>query len=123
MPQELSYEEISRMRQILAQHDSERKPMQTIDLNNPLREPYHFQAFPKMVYDLENSKPEHLVTLTVRNKAELDSAVSYGWSETAPAFGDSPEDELSPKFQAEAERVQEQIEQVRRKPGPKPKVA
>jgi hypothetical protein len=115
--QELTYEEIQRMRQIVQQFDAERKPMQTIDLNNPPKEPYRFQKFPKMVYDLTRSKPGHLVTATVRSEDELQAAIQDGWSEQAPAFGDGIEEHLSPSLQAEAERVQGQIEEARRRRG------
>lgn len=117
MPQELSFEEVQRMRQIVAQFDADRKPMQTIDLNNPPKEPYRFQKFPKMVYDLENSVPGSLVTQVVRSQEELDSAIERGWSEEAPAFGDGRDEYLSPTLQAEADRVQEEIETERRKRG------
>lgn len=40
------------MRQIVQMNDAQRKPMQTIDLNNPPKEPYRFQKFPMIVYDL-----------------------------------------------------------------------
>lgn len=123
MSQELSFEEVTRMRQIVAQFDAARKPMTTVDLNNPPREPYKYQAFPKMVYDLNRSQPGHLITLTVRSQAELASALEDGWNETAPAFGDEPEESLSPKYQAEAEQVQAQIEDLKRKRGRPTRVA
>lgn len=112
--QELSHAELERMRQIVQQHDAQSKPMKTIDLNNPPKEPYIFQKFPKMVYDLEASTPGHVVTRVVRSEDELADALADGFSKEAPTYGAMPEEELSPKYQAEADRVQEQIEATRR---------
>ena len=71
----LSFEEVERMRQIVQMHDAQRKPMQTIDLNNPPKEPYRFQKFSMIVYDL--SQPS---TLIVRSE-ELQAALADGWSQ------------------------------------------
>jgi hypothetical protein len=136
-PEQLTEVEISRMRQILAQHDSQSKPMTTIDLNNPPKQPYRFQKFPMMIYDLENSQPAHeiernrpnglgfetvhiaakVVSMVVQNEEQLKNALEAGWTEQAPAFGEEPEYALSAKLQNEAERVQSQIDSVKRGPG------
>lgn len=120
--EQITHEEATRLRQILAQHDAERQPFRTIDLNNPPREPYHFQKFPKMVYDHQHSVPGNLVIATVRSDDELAQALEDGWSENAPAFGDSPDDSLSPKYQAEAESIQNEID-IKRRPGRPRKIA
>lgn len=123
MQEQLTYAELERMRQIVQSADAQRQPMKTIDLNNPPREPYHFQSFPKMVYDLENSVPGKIAYLVVQNGGELSDAIASGYSLTAPSFGDAPEEILSAKYQAEASNVQQEIERVRQKPGPKPRIA
>lgn len=121
--QELSHAELARMRQIVEQHDAQRQPIRTIDLNNPPKEAYTHQKFPKMVYDLENSTPGHIVSAVVRDEEELAKAIAAGYSKEAPAFGNSPDDTLSPKYLAEANHVQQQIEETRKRGPGRPKVA
>lgn len=115
MPAQLSPEEIERMRQIVQQHDSERKPIQIVDLNNPPKEPYRFQKFPKMVYDLAHSEPGHVVSQIVRSEDDLEAALEQGWSESAPAYSDEHVEPLSPVYAAQAQRVDEQL--AARRPG------
>jgi hypothetical protein len=135
--QQLSEQEVAHMRQILAQHDSEHKPMQVFDLNNPPKEQYHFQKFPMMLYDHANSHPAYdeerpsrvgmgtdtfhvpakVITLVVETEEQLQRALGDGWSEEAPEFRETPNEHLSAKLAAEAEKVQEQIDARRRGPG------
>lgn len=107
--QPLSAEEIQHMRQILAQHDAESKPVQTFDLNNPPKQPYVFQKFPMMVYATDGEG--HLV---VSSEAELSAALKQGFTRTAPAQSEVALPQLSASLQAEADRVQEQLEANRR---------
>lgn len=107
--QPLSAEEIQHMRQILAQHDAESKPVQTFDLNNPPKQPYVFQKFPMMVYATDGEG--HLV---VSSEAELSAALKQGFTRTAPAQSEVALPQLSVSLQAEADRVQEQLEANRR---------
>lgn len=107
--QPLSAEEIQHMRQILAQHDAESKPVQTFDLNNPPRQTYVFQKFPMMVYATDGEG--HLV---VSSEAELSAALKQGFTRTAPAQSEVALPKLSASLQAEADRVQEQLEANRR---------
>lgn len=136
-PEQLSAEEIQRMRQILATHDSEHKPMQTVDLNNPPRTGYKFQKFPMIVYDLANSRAgfdedrpsrngfgvdkfhvaAKIVSMTVNTEDQLSQALANGWSENAPEFREEREEPLSVQYQNEANRVQERIEETRRHAG------
>ena len=140
MAPELTAEEIERMRQIVARHDSEHRPIQTFDLNNPPRQSYRFQKFPMMIYDHENSYPAHdeertvirgslpvqeifhvpakLVSKIVHNQRELDQALEDGWSEQAPEFREEEREEpLSARYQAEADRIQSELERVNPKRG------
>jgi hypothetical protein len=109
---QLSHEEIERMRQIVQEHDSVRKPIQTIDLNNPPKEHYRHQEFPKMVYGVHQGKRVHLV---VRNAAELRSAIEDGWTEDVPQIEEAREDHIKPEYQREADQVQEQINVANRR--------
>ena len=122
MPQQLSEEQYEQMRILLAQHESERKPLIIVDLNNPPREPYRHQKFPMMVYDLEHSTREKLITGLVHSEAELRHAIQDGWSEQAPEFREERIERLNPRLQAEADSVDEQLH--KRGPGrPKKDVA
>jgi hypothetical protein len=109
-PQQLSTEEISRMRDILAQHDKAHAN-RFMDLNNPPREPYVFQKFPMLLYSHKESKPPRaeqkrdpynpngpvelihhpamLATRTVNNEGELKQWLEKGWSKAPPVF-DAP---------------------------------
>lgn len=141
-PQQLTQEEATRLRQILAQHDSEQAPVHTIDLNNPPRQAYRFQKFPMAVYDHLNSYASRdeerpgpngrietvhvaarIVSRIVNSEHELKAALADGWSELAPEFREEREEPLSAKYENEANRIQERIEHARRRPGPKPKHA
>lgn len=133
--QQLTEVEAAQMRQILARHDSESKPVQIHDLNRPPQAPYRFQKFPMMVYDLENSYPSRdedqarrngmgiesvhipakVVSAIVNSEDELEQLLATGWSEQAPAFSEEREETLSAKYQNEANRVDEQIEAKRSK--------
>jgi hypothetical protein len=136
--QQLSETEVANLRAILAQHDSEHKPMVTMDLNNPPKAPYRYQPFPKMIYDLNAShaarderKPRELasggvvmetvhipakvVTRRVESQEELDAALAEGWSQQAPNFTAEQEIPLKAAYAAEAGQIDEEIE--RRRPG------
>lgn len=121
MPQQLSEEQYEQMRILLAQHESERKPVTIVDLNNPPREAYRHQKFPMMVYDLDHSSRERLVTGLVHSDHELQQALSDGWSIEAPEYREERIEPLKASLQAEADAVDEQLH---RKPGrPKKEVA
>lgn len=133
--QQLSESEVMHMRQILAQHDSQHKPMTTTDLNNPPKEQYRFQKFPMMVYDLNNSYPSRdeqrpksnslgfetvhvpakVLAKVIHSDEELQYVLANGWSEQAPAFNEEREEPLSAKYQNEASRVDAVIEEQRKR--------
>lgn len=116
--------EIARMKEIVKGHEAQMSPVKTMDLNNPATPPYRHQEFPKMLYNLEASVPEHFVTLVVRNETELADAIVAGWSREAPSFGVMPEENLSAKYQEEASQAQRTLEAARRPVGrPKANVA
>jgi hypothetical protein len=115
MTDQFSEVDISRMRQILAQHDGQsRNTIQVMDPNNPPKELYRHQQFPMMVYDHAKSSPAHeeirgvkvgnIVTeqkvfvdavyhsKTVANEKELKSALAKGWSMEAPHWSEAEEE-------------------------------
>jgi len=109
---ELTFEEIERMRQIVQQHDAQRPVMQTIDLNNPPKVPYTFQKFPMMVYG------ESGQNVLVRSESELQEALESGWTRVPQSAPVPVEQPLSPQYQVEVNRLNEQLEAERRKRGP-----
>lgn len=132
MTPEITPSEAQNMREILARFDAQSKPVTTFDLNNPPRTQYRHQKFPMMVYDHSASYPAHdkdqvvirgsvpvqetvhvtakIVSRLVHSEHDLREALGAGWSEEAPTFREVAQDEPTGKYQAEAERVQEQIE-------------
>lgn len=140
MSVELTEVEAARLRQILAEHDSQHKPLQIHDLNNPPKVQYIHQKFPMMVYDLEHSQPAHVteevvrvkgvpykpgdhvpaqvISKIVRSEDELQDALAKGWSEKGPEFREEERAEpLSAAYQEEAERTQQRIEATQRHRG------
>ena len=131
----LSASEIERMRHIIAQHDSETKKATIHDLNNPPKEPYKFQKFPMMVYDLEHSHPAQdvkqpkvngmgtevvhipakVVSQVVRSEEQLRAALAGGWSEEAPVFTEEREEPLKVAYASEAGQIDAVIEANRPK--------
>jgi hypothetical protein len=111
MPVELSFEEVERMRQIVQMHDSQRQPMQTLDLNNPPKQPYKFQKFPMMVYSPDGQR------ILVKSEGQLQDALADGWSEQPQAIAEEVQQPLAAKYQTEAAQVQERIEQTNRRTG------
>ena len=112
---ELSHEEITRMRQIVQEHDARRQPMQTIDLNNPPKEFYRHQKFPMMVYDLQRSKPEKISFRIVASEKELEMSLADGFSLEAPNFGELPEQTLTVEAQREVAQAEEKIATAKRR--------
>jgi len=133
--QQLSESEIAHMRTLLAQHDSENKKVTIHDLNHPPREPYRFQKFPMMVYDLQNSYPSQdkvrpkangagvetvhipakVVSRLVQSEDQLQAALADGWDEEAPAFNEERVEPLSAQYSNEAGRIDAEIEATRPK--------
>src|SRR5215831_3851994 len=76
MIQQLSPEEIERMRAIVAQHDQQNKGgIKEFDLNNPPKAPYRHQEYPKMVYDHEERTHAR-----VHNREQEQEALNAGYS-------------------------------------------
>ena len=96
----LTHDEIERMRQIVMQHDgANRQSMNEFDLNNPPKQPYRHQEFPRIVYDHAGR-----MTLKVRSQAELEQALGAGY-ELDPFTPEVAEPELSAAERAEVARL------------------
>lgn len=106
---QFTHEELERMRAILAQHDqSGNGKIREFDLNNPPKERYVHQEFPRLVYNhaSRKHKPAH-------TQAELDTHLAAGWSkEPFPAEAEEPE--LSAEDAAEAAEVDAQLKKKKR---------
>ena len=114
---ELSFAEIDRMRDILAQQDARRTP-NVFDLSKPPVVPYSHQEFPKTVYHHKQSKPGRIITRevaidgrpvdsthhvapkivskTVKNADELQKALADGWDEKPPTFKEAVPEQGKP---------------------------
>lgn len=101
---QLTHEEIERMREIVAQHDSTNKGgIREFDLNNPPKLPYRFQEFPRLVYHHKTRKHK-----TVHNAQQLKGAQGQGFvKEPYPSEVDEPE--LDPSAAGEAALIDEQL--------------
>lgn len=122
--QELTHDEIERMRQIVLQHDqSTQKGMKEFDLNNPPKEPYRFRKFPMAVYDPDSGEAQN-----VENEAELAEALKEGWVlvHERPAV-EVAEPDLSPEDAADAAAIQQKLDKLnkgaKKKPAPKKRIA
>jgi hypothetical protein len=108
MINQISPEEIERMRAIIAQHDQTNKGgIKEFDLNNPPRLPYRFQEYPKVVYDHDGRQ-----NFIVRNREEEKEALESGLRldpYTAEPVEAHPEAEA-----AEIERLDKQARKPRK---------
>lgn len=103
---QLTPQDIDRMRAILAQHDASSnglKMVKEFDLNNPPKEPYTHKPFPKVVYDHDTRT--HIV---VRDAKQHEAALARGYSnEPYPAEVEDTELELDPEDLAEIKALEE----------------
>jgi len=98
-PSQLTQEEIERMRQIVLQHDAASKPVKEFDLNNPPKEPYRHQEFPRLMYKGTGHALAH-------TKEDMEAALAAGWSKTPhEALEQTVEPELDEATAAEAAAV------------------
>jgi hypothetical protein len=106
MINQISPEEIERMRAIIAQHDQTNKGgIKEFDLNNPPKLPYRHQEFPKMVYDHEGRR--HFI---VHNRAEETDAIESGLS-----LEPYPAEPVEVEPEAEAAEI-EKLDKIARRP-------
>jgi hypothetical protein len=111
MIDQLTPEEIERMRQIVAQHDQQNQGgIKEFDLNNPKLPPYRHQEYPKMVYDHEGRR-----TFSVRNREHEKEALDAGYRLDAfPPEPEEPEVRLSAAELREIEQLDKQARKPRR---------
>ena len=103
--------EIEKMRLYVLQHDKQAS-VNVFDLNNPPKQPYVHQPWPKLLYRLH---PEgHQIHKIVQDAEEHAAALDAGWS-NEPVGAPQPADmALDPADAAEAARIDEQLAARRR---------
>lgn len=106
--QQLSSQEIERMRSILAQHDAA-KPVNEFDLNNPPKQAYRHQEFPKMVYHHESRKQK-----IVKDEMQLEQHLQNGWSRD-PFVAEEEAPVLSTREQQEVARLDKEARKPKAK--------
>jgi hypothetical protein len=76
MQQQFSAEQLEQMRAILAQHDgAQRNGIKEFDLNNPPKQPYVYQEFPRCLYHHAKN-----ITRNAHSHEEVEAALAAGWS-------------------------------------------
>jgi hypothetical protein len=107
MNNQLSQEEIDRMRQLVALHDKA-NPVKSFDINKPPKEPYTHQEFPRLMYHpdcrigsdtegrpLSGKNSGHYVV--VNSQEELEAALENGFQIDPPAPKSEEELEAEPE--------------------------
>ncbi len=112
-PTQLTADEIERMRAIVAQHDNQGK-VQEFDLNNPPKQAYAYQEFPRVMYHHASGR-----TRLAKNAAEVTAAEEAGWTKDPHPVAPAAE---PAELDAESAREVEVIEE-KRKAARKPKPA
>jgi hypothetical protein len=104
MTPQLTHEEAERLRQILLQHDQQtQKGIKEFDLNNPPKERYRYQEYPRCIYHHTSGK-----THIVHNEEQLKAHLAKGWSiEPTPIVEAEPA--LDAATQAEVEAVDREL--------------
>lgn len=107
---QLSEEEIERMRDIVAQHDSQNKGgMKEFDLNNPPKLPYVYQPYPCIMYHHGKRK-----TQKAHSAEEAEAAIDAGWSRE-PFLPEHQESDLAPEVTAEVAELDRQARTPKKK--------
>jgi hypothetical protein len=110
--QNLTSEEIERMRAIVAQADEENGSPgmpKEFDLNNPPKVPYVHKEFPKMLYkDGRNC--------VVQNRAEMEGKLAQGWTRKPVAdLIPEKEEDFDEETQAEIDELNAKLEKPKDK--------
>lgn len=102
MTPQLTAAEIERLREIVLAHDKKNLGgMKEFDLNNPPKEPYRYQEYPRCIYHHESGRSK-----TVPHEAALTQALSEGWRlEPAPTSEPEAQPQLSAAEQAEVAAI------------------
>jgi hypothetical protein len=104
--------EIEKMRLVVTEHDK-RGSVNTFDLNNPPRQPYAHQEFPRLVYHLDAE--EKLIHKRVHSMAELEAALVAGWTIAPGAPVEGEETTLDAATAAEASAIDKEIADLKKK--------
>lgn len=102
-PLSMTPAEVERMRQIVAQHDNASK-VREFDLNNPPKEPYVYQPFPKMIYHHTARKFK-----VVHDDEQLTEHLAQGWDKQPFAVEVDATPALSAADQREVEALDAKI--------------
>jgi hypothetical protein len=108
--QQFSPDEIERMRAILTAHDAQgRGVVKEFDLNNPPREPYRHQDYPRVMYHHDDRRQ-----VKVHSAQEEKARQSEGFSaEPYPREVEAPRS-LDPEDAAEVARLDKQARQPKK---------
>lgn len=107
---ELSHDEIQQMRAIIARHDNGHKPLKEFDLNNPPREPYKHQEFPRVMY--HHGKR---TTRLAQDADEMQLALDAGWKKEPFSSEPDSEIELSAEELAEVAKLDAEARKPKKK--------
>jgi hypothetical protein len=78
---DMTLEEVAKMRQLVYAHDRQHQKMETIDLNNPPPVRYQYREYPRMVF--QNGERDKFAI--VQNVVQLEVAILHGYTiEPAP---------------------------------------
>jgi hypothetical protein len=107
---QLTTNEVESMRALVAQHDaSYRSETKEFDLNNPPKQPYTHQEFPRLVY--HHMRRMHRVA---QNAGELAAALEAGWSKEPFAAEQDASIELDEENAAEARASEAKLAAARK---------
>lgn len=98
--------EIEKMRLFVNEHDKKQQ-VNEFDLNNPPRQNYVHQPFPKLVYDLDDEGGR--IHKKVHDAEEHDAALAAGWANEPKGPAIAEEIELDPEAAAEAAAVDAEL--------------
>lgn len=107
-----SASEIERMKAILAAHEGKQHVgIREFDLNNPPKEPYTHQEFPRLVY--HHDKRTHRLA---HSHEDLEAALEAGWlKEPYPADAPKAAVEFDPEIAAELEAIEAKLRAAKAK--------
>jgi len=108
--EDLTPQDIERMRAIVQSHDRTTGKIETFDLNKPPQQPLVFRPYPKMIY--HHGKRAHKV---IQNEEQLAEHLGQGW-DTQPYPAEPPEPvHLDAAAAAEAAAIDTQLKALREK--------
>jgi hypothetical protein len=91
---QITQEDLEKMRSIVLQHDSQNK-IKEFDLNNPPKEAYKHQEFPRCIYHHKKG-----ISKVVPTQEELDAHTAKGWAKEPPPPADADGEDVDPALDA-----------------------